>query len=221
MADTHVTLTGNLTDDPELRVTPNGAAVANFRLAVTPRVKDGTTWKDGETSYFRVNAWRDLAENLTESLGKGFGGTQVFKEPFVVAKDQECIAQVKAQVDGLFEQLAALRQMLHGKQRPLKPDHGLLVSRACHRLGTRLPEISERLVPYLPLEGMVGKRLDLVGETVGIARFNRLNSAGVQGAPPVAQETCVRHLVSQGVLEGVDLLRKAACRVEKLGRLEV
>ena len=71
MADTHVTLTGNLTDDPELRFTPTGAAVANFRLAVTPRVKDGDTWRDGETSFFRVNAWRDLAEHLTESLAKG------------------------------------------------------------------------------------------------------------------------------------------------------
>jgi single-strand DNA-binding protein len=71
MADTHVTLIGNLTDDPELRFTANGAAVANFRLAVTPRVKDGDTWRDGDTSFFRVNAWRDLAENLTESLSKG------------------------------------------------------------------------------------------------------------------------------------------------------
>jgi len=71
MADTHVTLTGNLTDDPELKFTGNGAAVASFRLAVTPRVRDGDTWRDGETSFFRVNAWRDLAENLTESLGKG------------------------------------------------------------------------------------------------------------------------------------------------------
>jgi len=71
MPDTHVTLTGNLTDDPELKFTPNGAAVASFRLAVTPRVRDGDTWRDGETSFFRVNAWRDLAENLTESLGKG------------------------------------------------------------------------------------------------------------------------------------------------------
>jgi len=71
MPDTHVTLIGNLTDDPELRFTPNGAAVANFRIAVTPRVKDGDTWKDGDTSFFRVQAWRDLAENLTESLSKG------------------------------------------------------------------------------------------------------------------------------------------------------
>jgi single-strand DNA-binding protein len=71
MADTHVTLIGNLTDDPELKFTPNGAAVASFRLAVTPRVKDGDGWRDGDTSFFRVNAWRDLAENLHDSLPKG------------------------------------------------------------------------------------------------------------------------------------------------------
>jgi single-strand DNA-binding protein len=69
--DNTVTLIGNLTDDPELRFTPNGAAVANFRLAVTPRVKDGDAWRDGETSFFRVNCWRQLAENVTESLTKG------------------------------------------------------------------------------------------------------------------------------------------------------
>jgi single-strand DNA-binding protein len=71
MADTHVTITGNLTDDPDLRFTPNGHAVANFRLAVTARVKDGDGWRDGETSFFRVNVWRQLAEHVTDSLTKG------------------------------------------------------------------------------------------------------------------------------------------------------
>ena len=71
MADTHVTITGNLTDDPDLRFTPNGTEVANFRLAVTARVKDGDTWRDGETSFFRVNVWRQLAEHVAESLTKG------------------------------------------------------------------------------------------------------------------------------------------------------
>jgi single-strand DNA-binding protein len=71
MADTHVTITGNLTDDPDLRFTPNGHAVANFRVAVTARVKDGESWRDGDTSFFRVNVWRQLAEHVTESLSKG------------------------------------------------------------------------------------------------------------------------------------------------------
>jgi single-strand DNA-binding protein len=71
VSDTHVTITGNLTADPELKFTPNGAAVANFRVAVTSRVRDGETWRDGDTSFYRVTAWRDLATNLTDSLGRG------------------------------------------------------------------------------------------------------------------------------------------------------
>ena len=67
-----VVIVGNLVDDPELRYTPNGAAVANFRIAVNRRYQDASgQWKDGETSYFRANAWRTLAENVAESLTKG------------------------------------------------------------------------------------------------------------------------------------------------------
>jgi single-strand DNA-binding protein len=71
MADTHVTITGNLTDDPELTRTAAGAAVCNFRVAVTPRVKQGDRWTDGDTSYFRITAWRDLATHIGDSLTKG------------------------------------------------------------------------------------------------------------------------------------------------------
>jgi len=71
MPDTHVTITGNLTDDPEVTFTPNGAAVCNFRLAVTARIKDGDSWRDGDTSYFRITAWRQLAEHIGDSLSKG------------------------------------------------------------------------------------------------------------------------------------------------------
>jgi single-strand DNA-binding protein len=71
MADTQTVLVGNLTADPELRVIQSGVAVANLRLAVTPRVKDGDQWRDGETSYFSVTCWRDLAEHVADSLHKG------------------------------------------------------------------------------------------------------------------------------------------------------
>jgi single-strand DNA-binding protein len=67
-----VTLVGNLTDDPELRYTPNGAAVCKFRIAVNRRMPDGNGgWKDGEASYFSVNCWRGLAENVAETLTRG------------------------------------------------------------------------------------------------------------------------------------------------------
>jgi single-strand DNA-binding protein len=70
--ENQVVIVGNLTDDPELRYTPNGAAVANFRVAVNRRYRDQSgEWKDGETSFFRVNAWRTLAENVAESLTRG------------------------------------------------------------------------------------------------------------------------------------------------------
>ena len=70
--DNQVTIVGNLTDDPELRYTPNGAAVCKFRIAVNRRIPDGAGgWKDGEASYFTVNAWRSLAENAAESLTRG------------------------------------------------------------------------------------------------------------------------------------------------------
>jgi single-strand DNA-binding protein len=71
MPDTFVSLIGNLTDDPEVRFTPSGTQVGSFRLAVTPRVREGDQWKDGETSFFRINLWRDLASHAAESLSKG------------------------------------------------------------------------------------------------------------------------------------------------------
>ena len=71
--DTVLTIVGNLTADPELRFIPSGAAVANFTVASTPRTFDKQTneWKDGETLFMRCNAWRDLGENIAESLRKG------------------------------------------------------------------------------------------------------------------------------------------------------
>jgi single-strand DNA-binding protein len=67
-----VTIVGNLTDDPELRYTPAGAAVATFNVAVNRRTRDESgQWKDGETSFFRCNVWRQQAENVAESLNKG------------------------------------------------------------------------------------------------------------------------------------------------------
>jgi single-strand DNA-binding protein len=71
MPDTTITIVGNLTDAPELRFTPTGAAVANFTVAVTPRRPDGQGgFQDGDTSFFRCTAWRSLAEHVAE-LAKG------------------------------------------------------------------------------------------------------------------------------------------------------
>jgi single-strand DNA-binding protein len=68
-----ITLIGNLTGDPELRFTPSGAAVANFTIASTPRTLDRQTneWKDGETLFISCAVWRQVAENVAESLTRG------------------------------------------------------------------------------------------------------------------------------------------------------
>ncbi|WP_296604838.1 single-stranded DNA-binding protein [Nocardioides sp.] len=71
--ETVITVVGNLVDDPELRFTPSGAAVANFRIASTPRTFDRQTneWKDGEALFLSCSVWRQAAENVAESLQRG------------------------------------------------------------------------------------------------------------------------------------------------------
>ncbi len=71
--ETIITVIGNLTDDPELRFTPNGAAVANFTVASTPRFFDKQTneWRDGDALFLRCSIWRQAAENVAESLHRG------------------------------------------------------------------------------------------------------------------------------------------------------
>ncbi len=71
--ETIITVVGNLVDDPELRFTPSGAAVANFRVASTPRTFDRQTneWKDGEALFLTCSVWRQAAENVAESLQRG------------------------------------------------------------------------------------------------------------------------------------------------------
>ncbi|MFF4350875.1 single-stranded DNA-binding protein [Streptomyces sp. NPDC001530] len=73
VGETPLTVVGNLTDDPELRFTPSGAALAKFSVASTPRTYDKASgqWQDGTAMFLRCTAWRDLAEHIAESLTKG------------------------------------------------------------------------------------------------------------------------------------------------------
>jgi single-strand DNA-binding protein len=71
--ETTITVVGNLTNDPELRFTPSGAAVAKFTVASTPRTLDRATneWKDGEALFLNCSIWRQAAEHVAESLQRG------------------------------------------------------------------------------------------------------------------------------------------------------
>lgn len=71
MNEPTITIVGNCVGEPSLKFLPSGIAVANLTVAVTPRVKDGDNWKDGETIWFRLACWRQLAESVAESIVKG------------------------------------------------------------------------------------------------------------------------------------------------------
>lgn len=66
-----ITIIGNAASDSELRFTPGGLAVATFTVAVTPRIKQGNEWKDGDTTWFRCTVWREMAEQVAETVTKG------------------------------------------------------------------------------------------------------------------------------------------------------
>jgi single-strand DNA-binding protein len=73
MSSTPITIVGNLTDEPELRFTPSGAAVVKFSIAVNRRTYNRQTneWADAGTDFHRVTAWNHLAQNIAETLTKG------------------------------------------------------------------------------------------------------------------------------------------------------
>jgi single-strand DNA-binding protein len=92
-----MTIVGNLVDDPELRFTPAGAAVAKFRIASTPRVFDKQTneWRDGESLFLTCSVWRQAAENVAESLTRG---TRVIVQGRLKQRSYEDKEQVKRTV---------------------------------------------------------------------------------------------------------------------------
>ena len=73
MGDTPITLIGNIVNDPELKYTPQGIAVASFRVASTPRKFDrqANEFKDGDSLFLTCTVWRQAAENAAESLQRG------------------------------------------------------------------------------------------------------------------------------------------------------
>lgn len=66
-----LTIVGNATSDAQLRITSGGHSVAAFTVAVTPRVKQGDSWTDGDTTFFRCTAWREMAESVANTVTKG------------------------------------------------------------------------------------------------------------------------------------------------------
>jgi single-strand DNA-binding protein len=122
--ETIITIVGNLTADPELRFTPNGAAVANFTIASTPRVKDGDGWKDGQPLFLNCSIWREAAENAAESLTRGSRviATGRLKQRSFETREGEKRTVVELDVDELGPSLryarAKVEKTAAGRQQP-------------------------------------------------------------------------------------------------------
>lgn len=87
-AETTITIIGALGGDPYLKFTPSGAAVADFSVGTNARTYDKTSneWVDGPTTWFNCSAWRELAENVAETLTKG---TRVIVQGHLVNRQYE------------------------------------------------------------------------------------------------------------------------------------
>lgn len=108
--ETVITVCGNLVDDPELRFTPGGAAVAKFRVASTPRTFDKQTneWKDGESLFLTCSVWRQQAENVAESLQRGMRVVVVGRLKQRSYEDREGVKRTVYELD-VDEVAASLR----------------------------------------------------------------------------------------------------------------
>jgi single-strand DNA-binding protein len=71
--DTYVTVVGNAASDVRVQMTQSGVPLARFRIAVSPRRFDrgSEQWVSGDASFYTVQCWRGLAENVTSSIDKG------------------------------------------------------------------------------------------------------------------------------------------------------
>jgi len=119
--ETTITVIGNLTNDPELRFTPSGSAVANFTIASTPRTFDRNSneWKDGESLFLRCSIWREAAENVAESLTKGMRviASGALKQRSYETKEGEKRTVIEFEVDEIGPSLRYANAKVNRTQR--------------------------------------------------------------------------------------------------------
>jgi single-strand DNA-binding protein len=127
--ETPVTIIGNLTNDPELRFTTSGSAVANFTVASTPRTfyRQANEWKDGETLFLRASVWREAAENVAESLTKG---TRVIvsgrlKSRSYETKEGEKRTVIELEIDEIGPSLRSANAKISRTQRSSQSGQGI------------------------------------------------------------------------------------------------
>lgn len=119
--ETIITVIGNLTNDPELRFTPGGDAVANFTIASTPRTFDRNSneWKDGDPLFLRSSLWREAAQNVAESLTKGMRviASGALKQRSYETKEGEKRTVIEFEVDEIGPSLKYANAKVNRTQR--------------------------------------------------------------------------------------------------------
>jgi single-strand DNA-binding protein len=128
MPQNSITISGNLTGDPEIRFTPNGKPVARFTLAYSERYRDNATgeWKDGDTSYFDVYAWDDLGEHIAETFQRGnraiVTGIMRMRSWETPEGDKRRTYEIRADDVGASVRFATARIAKATRARPASPD---------------------------------------------------------------------------------------------------
>ena len=135
---------------------------------------------------------------IVQLLGEGLGRTQGVQYTGVLIERQQGVAQIAAQVNGLFQRAARLGAA-PGRQRLLKIPHGFAVRRARHSPGRGLLAVGHGLVPSLTSHGMMGQALHLLGLPLGREGRKILDDPTVQNPSPLLEQTIVGHLMRQGV----------------------
>ena len=127
-ADNQTTIAGNLVEDPELRFTNTGIAVTNLRVAVTQRIQQDGEWRDGDTSFFKVNVWRGQAEHLADSLAKGdrvmVTGRLRQRSWETPEGDKRSVTEIEADEVGASLKLATAKVERASRARPRRPQPG-------------------------------------------------------------------------------------------------
>lgn len=122
MATATLTISGNLTDDPELTYTSGGAPRLAFGVAVNYNYTDANGEKQEKTSYFNVTAWRYLAENSARTLEKGIGVVVTGRLEQRSYVDKE--GNKKSVVDLIADEIGIATRSLETIQRRVKQDNG-------------------------------------------------------------------------------------------------
>jgi hypothetical protein len=125
------------------------------------------------------------SSRIVKGSGQPFAFLEIPPHRRELVQREERLAKVKMKVDRALELLARVGQWVQGRQCPLEAGHRLPVGRAGESLGTRLPEVSDRLLPHLAPEGVVSQALDLLGQPIGVERLDRLYNPGMECAPAV------------------------------------